>query len=102
MMKCGWLVMMIAILVAGCSGGTQPLAPAAPATPVAPAVVPATAGDTVAASAAPAADLRTYRCTVCGYEYVPAANGNVSFTALPAEWKCPRCGKSKDKFNPVG
>ncbi|HNW91388.1 MAG TPA: rubredoxin [bacterium] len=46
--------------------------------------------------------MRTYRCTVCGYEYVPAANGNVSFTALPAEWKCPRCGKSKDKFNPVG
>ncbi len=40
-----------------------------------------------------------YICSVCGYVYDPADNGGVAFGDLPADWKCPRCKQSKDKFN---
>ncbi len=46
-----------------------------------------------------------YRCTVCGYIYDPALGDSVggiapgtAFEALPADWKCPECGVSKDMF----
>lgn len=40
-----------------------------------------------------------YICSICGYVYDPAENGGVAFEDLPADWKCPRCRQSKDKFN---
>lgn len=40
-----------------------------------------------------------YVCSVCGYVYDPAENGNVAFEDLPEDWKCPRCRQPKDKFN---
>ncbi|MBO4401966.1 MAG: rubredoxin [Selenomonadaceae bacterium] len=40
-----------------------------------------------------------YVCSICGYVYDPAENGGVAFEDLPADWKCPRCKQSKDKFN---
>ncbi|MDI9616350.1 MAG: DJ-1/PfpI family protein [Methanothrix sp.] len=46
-----------------------------------------------------------YRCTVCGYEYDPAVGDpsrgihpGTPFDELPADWKCPQCSASKDKF----
>ena len=36
---------------------------------------------------------------VCGYVYDPAEHDGVAFEDLPADWKCPRCKQSKDKFN---
>ena len=38
-----------------------------------------------------------YKCTVCGYIYDDAKE-KVKFVDLPDDWKCPRCGVSKDKF----
>ncbi len=40
-----------------------------------------------------------YICSICGYVYDPAENGGVAFEDLPADWKCPRCKQSKEKFN---
>ena len=47
-----------------------------------------------------------YICSVCGFIYDPAVgdpkNGipaGTPFEELPADWKCPRCRQSKDKFN---
>jgi len=40
-----------------------------------------------------------YVCGICGYVYDPAENNGVKFEDLPADWKCPRCKQSKDKFN---
>lgn len=44
-------------------------------------------------------------CTVCGYEYDPAAGDAESgippgtpFEALPDDWVCPVCGVGKDQF----
>jgi len=37
-------------------------------------------------------------CNVCGYEYDPAAENNVAFDALPANWTCPVCGAGKSEF----
>ena len=37
-------------------------------------------------------------CSVCGYEYDPAENGNVAFEDLPEDWVCPLCGVGKDQF----
>jgi rubredoxin len=42
-------------------------------------------------------------CTVCGYEYNPAAidpEGNIRspFNDLPDNWVCPSCGAGKEKF----
>lgn len=49
-----------------------------------------------------------YRCTVCGYIYVPEKgdpdNGYPSGTAfedLPDSWVCPECGVGKDSFEKV-
>jgi len=55
----------------------------------------------------PAADTETsrYVCTICGYIYDPETgdpdNGvpaDTPFEALPADWTCPVCGASKEKF----
>lgn len=40
-----------------------------------------------------------YVCSVCGYIYDPAEHDGVAFEDLPADWKCPRCKQSKEKFN---
>ena len=47
-----------------------------------------------------------YVCSVCGYVYDSAVgdpdNGipaGTAFEDLPADWHCPRCKQSKDKFN---
>lgn len=40
-----------------------------------------------------------YICSICGYVYDPAEHDGVAFEDLPADWKCPRCKQSKDKFN---
>ena len=37
-------------------------------------------------------------CSVCGYEYDPAENGNAAFEDLPDDWTCPLCGVGKDQF----
>ena len=42
-----------------------------------------------------------YVCSVCGYVYDPAENNGIAFEDLPEDWKCPRCKKGKDKFNPA-
>ena len=38
-----------------------------------------------------------YRCLVCGYIYDDAKE-KIKFVDLDDDWKCPRCGVSKDKF----
>ncbi len=40
-----------------------------------------------------------YICSICGYVYDLAEHDGVAFEDLPADWKCPRCKQSKDKFN---
>ena len=40
-----------------------------------------------------------YVCSICGYVYDPAEHDGVDFEDLLADWKCPRCKQSKDKFN---
>ena len=40
-----------------------------------------------------------YICSICGYVYDPAEHDGVAFEDLPADWKCPRCKQSKEKFN---
>ncbi len=40
-----------------------------------------------------------YVCSICGYVYDPAENNGIAFEDLPADWKCPRCKQSKEKFN---
>ena len=42
-----------------------------------------------------------YVCSVCGYVYDPADHDGAAFEDLPEDWKCPRCRKSKDAFNPA-
>lgn len=42
-----------------------------------------------------------YECTVCGYIYDPAENGDVSFNDLADDWVCPDCGVGKDQFDKV-
>ncbi|MBP5153547.1 MAG: MBL fold metallo-hydrolase [Lachnospiraceae bacterium] len=42
-----------------------------------------------------------YVCSICGYVYDPAENGGTAFEDLPDDWKCPRCRRPKDKFNPA-
>ena len=42
-----------------------------------------------------------YVCSVCGYVYDPAEHEGTAFQDLPDDWKCPRCGYGKDKFNRV-
>lgn len=40
-----------------------------------------------------------YICSICGYVYDPAEHDGVAFEDLPADWRCPRCKQSKEKFN---
>ena len=47
-----------------------------------------------------------YVCEVCGFIYdeelgLPEENiaPGTKFEDLPADWHCPRCKQSKDKFN---
>ena len=47
-----------------------------------------------------------YVCSVCGYVYDPAVGdpkqgipAGTKFEDLPADWHCPRCRQSKDKFS---
>ena len=40
-----------------------------------------------------------YICSICGYVYDPAEHDRVAFEDLPADWRCPRCKQSKEKFN---
>ncbi len=42
-----------------------------------------------------------YVCSICGYVYDPAEHDGAAFADLPEDWKCPRCKKGKDKFNPA-
>lgn len=51
----------------------------------------------------------SYRCTVCGYRYDPAAGdqkGNIPpgtpFEDLPDDWVCPVCGAGKGVFERIG
>ena len=46
-----------------------------------------------------------YVCSICGYVYDPVKgdpdNGipaGTKFEDLPADWRCPRCKQSKEKF----
>lgn len=41
-----------------------------------------------------------YVCSVCGFVYDPSETG-VAFEDLPDDWRCPRCKRGKDKFNPA-
>jgi len=52
--------------------------------------------------------MKKYRCTVCGWIYDPAVGDpehgiapETPFEALPADWRCPRCGAPKEKFLPM-
>jgi len=40
-----------------------------------------------------------YVCSICGYVYDPAEHDGVAFEDLPADWRCPRCKRDKEKFN---
>lgn len=42
--------------------------------------------------------MEKFVCTVCGWVYNPAENGNVSFEDLADDFVCPLCGVGKDKF----
>ncbi|MBR1850855.1 MAG: rubredoxin [Bacteroidales bacterium] len=49
-----------------------------------------------------------YKCKICGHVYDPAIGDptqNIApgtpFEALPADWKCPKCKKGKEMFEPV-
>ena len=46
-----------------------------------------------------------YKCTVCGYIYDPAlgdpdsgVSPGTKWDDVPADWVCPECGATKDKF----
>ena len=52
--------------------------------------------------------MKTYKCSVCGYIYDPAAGDpdsgvapNTPFEDLPDDWVCPVCGATKDQFEEV-
>ncbi len=49
--------------------------------------------------------MEKYVCSVCGYEYDPAAGDpdhgiapGTPFDKLPEDWVCPACGVGKDQF----
>lgn len=55
-----------------------------------------------------AQNMQKYRCLICGYIYDPAVgdpeNGiepGTGFEDLPDDWVCPKCGASKDEFEPI-
>jgi len=43
------------------------------------------------------ADLKKYKCTICGYIY-DEAKEEVKFKDLPEDWTCPLCGAEKTDF----
>lgn len=52
--------------------------------------------------------VQKYKCSVCGYVYDPAKGDpsagikpGTAFEDLPADWTCPVCHSSKDKFRPI-
>jgi rubredoxin len=52
--------------------------------------------------------MQKYICTNCGYIYDPAAGDPergfappCTFESLPADWTCPICYVSKDRFDPL-
>lgn len=49
--------------------------------------------------------MKNYRCSACDYEYDPALGDpehgiapGTAFEDIPADWRCPVCGISKDAF----
>ena len=52
-------------------------------------------------------DMQKYVCSVCGYNYDPAAGDpdsgiapGTAFADVPDDWVCPVCGVAKDMFEP--
>jgi rubredoxin len=52
--------------------------------------------------------MEKWKCTICGYEYDPAAgdpdngvNAGTPFEKVPDAWVCPICGAGKDAFEKV-
>ena len=52
--------------------------------------------------------MKKYKCSVCGYIYDPEKGApssgikpGTAFEDLPADWECPVCGTTKDKFKPI-
>jgi rubredoxin len=52
--------------------------------------------------------MQKYVCTICQYEYDPAAGDpdhgiapGTAFEDIPADWCCPLCGAGKDAFEAV-
>lgn len=65
--------------------------------------------------------MKKYRCSLCGYCYVPGETANTipltqpekngcmpfasarpEFSKLAESWSCPQCGGPKNKFRPYG
>ena len=44
--------------------------------------------------------MEKYVCTVCGYVYDPAENGDIPFEKLEEDWLCPLCSVGKEMFEP--
>ena len=51
--------------------------------------------------------MKKYVCSVCGYNYDPAAGDQDSgvapgtaFESVPDDWVCPICGVGRDMFEP--
>ncbi len=54
------------------------------------------------------ADMKSYKCKMCGYVYRPERGFPVdgiepgtAFERVPESWTCPVCGASKKDFQPV-
>ena len=54
------------------------------------------------------ASMKKYKCGICGYIYDPAKGDpdsgiqpGTAFESIPADWKCPVCGVTKDNFDPI-
>jgi len=69
---------------------------------------PKTAPSYIEARKGDQAAMAKYQCTVCGYIYDPAQGDldsgikpGTPFADLPADWVCPVCGVSKDKFEKI-
>jgi len=52
--------------------------------------------------------MQKWKCSVCGYEYDPAAGDPDSgiapgtpFEKIPDNWVCPVCGVGKDQFEKI-
>ena len=50
--------------------------------------------------------MEKFVCSVCGYVYTPRCGDpehgvkpQTPFNQLPDQWKCPKCGAPKSKFN---